>query len=92
MAGIYPVAHDPDSDKVKRMVAETPRLKSGSVFLPHQAEWMDDFRLELTAFTRGRHDDQVDAFSQGLFYIREMARRRIVVQQPPYRAPLKRDR
>lgn len=74
--GIYPLAHDPDRDKAIRMAAETPRIESGSVFLPNQAGWMDDFRLELMAFPQGRHDDQVDAFSQGLFYIREMARRR----------------
>lgn len=63
---IYPIRVQPSGDKVMRMHAQTARIESGSVFLPRRAAWLDDFRTELLAFPRGRHDDQVDALSQGL--------------------------
>ena len=36
------------------------------VFLPREAPWLAEFRRELQGFPRGRHDDQVDSFSQFL--------------------------
>ncbi len=37
----------------------------GSVRLPQRARWLEEFIAELLAFP-GRHNDQVDALTQGL--------------------------
>jgi predicted phage terminase large subunit-like protein len=42
------------------------RIEAGHLFLPEQAEWLDDFEAELLSFPSGKFDDQVDAFSQAL--------------------------
>jgi predicted phage terminase large subunit-like protein len=58
----------PEGEKILRMQKHTARIEAGSVFVPRQAPWLDRFRAELLAFPMGRHDDQVDALSQGLEY------------------------
>lgn len=55
---------NPEGDKVVRMSACSAKIEAGSVLLPTQAPWLDDFRDELLAFPHGSHDDQVDALSQ----------------------------
>jgi len=45
-------------------------IVAGSILLPRQAAWLEDFVAELLAFP-GRHDDQVDALTQGLVWGRE---------------------
>lgn len=62
--GVYSIAIKTEGDKVVRMSASSDRIESGSVFLPREARWLDDFRTELLAFPYGSHDDQVDALSQ----------------------------
>jgi predicted phage terminase large subunit-like protein len=64
--GIYAIAVDPEGDKAMRMNAQTARIEAGSVLLPRQAHWLDEFRAEILAFPAGRYSDQVDAFSQAL--------------------------
>ena len=39
-------------------------MEYGKIFLKRNAPWLDDFRAEVVSFPYGRHDDQVDAFSQ----------------------------
>jgi len=63
---IHPIAVDPSGDKIMRMHQQTARIESGAVFLPVRARWLDEFRREVLSFPHGRHDDQVDALSQGL--------------------------
>jgi len=63
---IHAIAIDPVGDKVMRMNEQTARIEAGSVWLPQQAPWLDEFRREIMAFPAGRHSDQVDAFSQAL--------------------------
>ncbi len=63
---IHAIAVDPGGDKVMRMNEQTARIEAGSVFLPKQAPWLDEFRREILAFPAGRYTDQVDAFSQAL--------------------------
>jgi predicted phage terminase large subunit-like protein len=65
---IHAIAIKPEGEKILRMHKHTARIEAGSVFLPRQAPWLDQFRTELLAFPAGRHDDQVDALSQGLEY------------------------
>ena len=70
VAGVrYPIAFRPDGDKVTRMHAQSAKIEAGHVFLPRQAEWLEDFRAELLQFPKGRYDDQVDSVSQFLNWI-----------------------
>ena len=50
----------PDGDKVTRMSVHSPAIESGKVFLPNEAPWLDQFRLEVAAFPNGSHDDQIE--------------------------------
>jgi predicted phage terminase large subunit-like protein len=63
---IHAIAVDPAGDKVMRVNEQTARIEAGSVWLPKQAPWLDEFRREILAFPASRHSDQVDAFSQAL--------------------------
>ncbi|MCG6121461.1 MAG: phage terminase large subunit [Microvirga sp.] len=56
----------PRVDKETRLEAQTARLETGKHLLPEAAPWLEELRLELLAFPRGRYDDQVDALAQFL--------------------------
>lgn len=58
-------AYKPDTDKRARLIAQTDLFSGGSVRFPQRAGWLEEFKAELLAFP-GRHDDQVDALTQGL--------------------------
>jgi len=68
--------YKPETDKRSRLIAQSDLFAGGSVRLPHSAPWLEDFTAELLAFP-GRHDDQVDALTQGLAWGREMWSQRI---------------
>lgn len=59
----------PKGDKVMRMHTQTAVIEGGLVLLPLDAPWKADYLAELTAFPKGRHDDQVDSTSQALDYL-----------------------
>ncbi len=59
----------PDRDKQSRLISQIDLFEGGSVLLPKDAPWLDAFVAELLSFP-GRHDDQVDALSQGLAWRR----------------------
>jgi predicted phage terminase large subunit-like protein len=63
---IHPIAITPHGDKITRMYTVTAKLEAGTVSIPREATWLDDFRMELLQFPRGRYDDQVDSVSQYL--------------------------
>ena len=63
---IHAIGFVPEGEKEMRMHAQTAPIEAGAVLLPSRAVWLDDFRRELLEFPNGRHDDQVDALSQGL--------------------------
>ena len=63
---MHAIAVDPAGDKVMRVNEQTARIEAGSVWLPKQAPWLDEFRREILAFPLSRYSDQVDAFSQAL--------------------------
>jgi predicted phage terminase large subunit-like protein len=63
---IYPIGIEPEGDKIMRMSAQSARIEAGSVLLPRQAPWLDEFQREVLAFPYCRYNDQVDALSQGL--------------------------
>jgi predicted phage terminase large subunit-like protein len=60
----------PKTDKLTRFAAVSAIIESGRVFLPEQAPWLADFESELFAFPSGSHDDQVDALTQCLDWLR----------------------
>ncbi len=61
ISGIIPI--EPDGTKLARAHAVTALFEAGNIVLPDSSlcPWVDDFRLELTRFPNGAHDDQVDA-------------------------------
>jgi predicted phage terminase large subunit-like protein len=72
IAGVpYPIAFQPETDKVTRMHAQSAKIEAGHVYLPLRAEWLEDFRTELLQFPRGRYDDQVDSLSQFLNWVEQ---------------------
>lgn len=73
------IAINPEKDKFTRFIAETPQVEAGRVHLPQMATWLHDFEHELLMFPNGAHDDQVDAFSQALKWIRLKTRRQFRV-------------
>jgi predicted phage terminase large subunit-like protein len=63
---LHPIGQRPEGSKADRMLAQSAKIEAGHVFLPKEADWLDCLLLELLAFPRGRHDDQVDSLSQFL--------------------------
>jgi phage terminase large subunit-like protein len=55
-----------------------PIKAGGSVRLPRRAGWLEEFVAELLSFP-GRHDDQVDALTQGLAWGRQQWSRKVTV-------------
>ena len=45
-------------------------IENGKVFIPKDAIWRGDFEKELLTFPNGKHDDQVDALSQLLQFVK----------------------
>jgi predicted phage terminase large subunit-like protein len=68
--------YKPDTDKRARLIAQTDLFAGGSVRLPQRAAWLEEFVSELLAFP-DRHDDQVDALTQGLAWGRQRWARRM---------------
>lgn len=66
--GIVP--EEPQGSKTARASAVSPLVEASNVFLPNPElegyTWVDGFVDEAAMFPNGAHDDQVDAFSQGL--------------------------
>jgi predicted phage terminase large subunit-like protein len=60
----------PDRDKRARLISQIDLFEGGSVLLPENAPWLEAFVAELLSFP-GRHDDQVDALTQGLAWHRQ---------------------
>ena len=64
--GMVPFNPDPYGDKTQRAWAIQPRIEAGQVFLPADADWLDQWKHELRVFPNGRNDDRVDALTQAL--------------------------
>lgn len=72
VGGFVPVV--PKESKEARAFAVTPLFESGNVYLPPSEghAWIDrDYIPELMQFPSGAHDDQVDATTQALSYLKE---------------------
>jgi predicted phage terminase large subunit-like protein len=66
--------YQPQSDKIMRMHAQTAMIENGFVHLPKEAAWLAEYLHELTAFPKGKHDDQVDSTAQMLDWFKQAGR------------------
>jgi predicted phage terminase large subunit-like protein len=57
-----------DGDKLSRAHTVVPTWEAGRVFAQEGAPFLPKLLAELTAFPKSAHDDQVDAFVQGVRY------------------------
>lgn len=60
---------NPKGAKFARANAVSGRCQAGRVRLPRTASWLHDFMSELESFPHVVHDDQVDSFAQGIYWI-----------------------
>lgn len=68
------IAIMPKHDKVTRFAAVSAMIEAGQVVLPHDAVWLAEFEREVLAFPQAKQDDQVDALSQYLGWVRKRSR------------------
>lgn len=68
------VAVNPEGGKIARAQATAPLWEAGSIELPDPqvfgCAWMEDYLHNMCAFPKAAHDDDVDATSQALIYMR----------------------
>ena len=70
-SGLPVLEYTPDKDKVSRVYAATPMLESGRVWFPEGKSWSEDIFQEAVSFPYSSHDDQVDAMTMAIHYVRE---------------------
>jgi predicted phage terminase large subunit-like protein len=70
--GIVPV--DPEGGKLARAQSVGPLWEAGNVELPdpqhHDVPWLDEYITNICAFPKAAHDDDMDATTQALIYMR----------------------
>lgn len=66
----YPIAIEPEGDKLTRASAQSAAIEAGHVHLPRGAPWLEELRKEILQFPNGRHDDQIDSITQFLKRVR----------------------
>ena len=68
------VAVNPEGGKIARAQATAPLWEAGSIELPDPqvfgVTWMEDYLHNICAFPKAAHDDDMDATSQALIYMR----------------------
>ncbi len=75
------IAASAAQDKVTRFAAVSALIEAGRLLLPEQAGWLADFEAEVLAFPAVGHDDQVDALTQYLDWVRKQVWDRIRVRR-----------
>lgn len=78
-----PIARTPVTDKLSRAEGVSSIIEAGQLFLPAEAHWLGEFKSELLAFPSGRYDDQVDALTQLLEWVRDRMHRPSVLSAGP---------
>lgn len=71
--GLPIVAINPKGKKEERAIRVTGMIEGGNVFLPESAPWLHEFEKEVSIFNKGDFDDQVDAMTQAIDWIRNNA-------------------
>jgi len=64
------VAMNPKTDKITRFAAVSASIEAGKLVLPENALWLSAFESEILTFPNSNHDDQVDALTQYLDWLR----------------------
>lgn len=64
------IAIEPQGSKIQRASAATPECESGNVYLIEDTPWMHDFVHSHAMFPNAANDDDVDAFSQAVNWLR----------------------
>jgi len=70
-AGLPVMEYNPDRDKVSRVYAASPIMEAGRLWIPKSKKWADDLIEELVRFPNAAHDDQVDALTMAVHYMKE---------------------
>ena len=70
-AGLPVLEYMPDRDKVSRVYSATPIMEAGRLYIPRGKEWAKDLFDECLAFPNGAHDDQVDAMTMAIHYMKD---------------------
>ena len=70
-SGLPVMEYLPDRDKVSRVYAATPIMEAGRLWIPKGKKWADDLIEELIRFPNAAHDDQVDALTMAVHYMKD---------------------
>jgi predicted phage terminase large subunit-like protein len=65
---LRPIMIRPEFSKETRMQGQLGMIEAGDLLFPRTAHFLDDLLKECRAFPKSKHDDQVDALSQYLFW------------------------
>jgi len=58
------------ADKISRAAAAAPTIEAGNIYIKDGADWVAEFIFELSRFPAGAHDDQTDALTQLINWVR----------------------
>ena len=70
-AGLPVLEYNPDRDKVARVYAASLIIEAGRLWIPTNKKWSDELIEELIRFPNAAHDDQVDAMTMAIHYMKE---------------------
>jgi predicted phage terminase large subunit-like protein len=70
-AGLPVLEYNPDRDKVARVYAASPIIEAGRLWIPTNKKWSEELIEELIRFPNAAHDDQVDAMTMAIHYMKE---------------------
>lgn len=73
------IAVKPEGGKTARAQASTADVEAGNVYLPEDAEWTLGWITVFAKFPLVKHDDDVDAFTQALNWMRRRSIPRVLV-------------
>jgi predicted phage terminase large subunit-like protein len=74
-SGVFVTPYTPGrgNDKVSRVQASLRFFEGGRVYVPEDRRWAQELVDEATSFPYGKNDDQVDAMTIALLYLRDAA-------------------
>ena len=70
-SGLPVMEYNPDRDKVARVYAASPIIEAGRLWIPSNKKWSDELIEELIRFPNAAHDDQVDAMTMAIHYMKD---------------------
>ncbi len=58
--------YEPQMEKIMRMHSVSSTIENGFVHVPVEADWLPEYLHEISAFPKGKYDDQIDSTSMAL--------------------------